>query len=314
MLLLRENEGKYRMRNILVTGGTVFVSKFVAEYFVKKGDCIFVLNRNTRPQVKGVTLIEGDRNRLGDTLKGYRFDVVLDITAYTKDDVENLINALGDIQDYIFISSSAVYPETLSQPFKEEQECGANSIWGDYGIRKLEAEKYLTEHVPQAYILRPPYLYGPMQNIYREPFVFDCAKNDRPFYIPKDGDMKLQFFHVEDLCRFIDVLLEKKPENHIFNVGNQDVVNINQWVQLCYDVAGKALKVINVDSSHAQRRYFPFYDYEYQLDVSKQTELMPDTKSLYEGLRESWQWYCAHSDLVNKKPFFEYIDENLSHG
>lgn len=58
------------MRNILVTGGTVFVSKFVAEYFVKKGDRVFALNRNTRPQVKGVTLIEGDRNRLGDTLKG----------------------------------------------------------------------------------------------------------------------------------------------------------------------------------------------------------------------------------------------------
>lgn len=38
MPLLRENEGKYRMRNILVTGGTVFVSKFVAEYFVKNTD------------------------------------------------------------------------------------------------------------------------------------------------------------------------------------------------------------------------------------------------------------------------------------
>lgn len=300
------------MRNILVTGGTVFVSRYVAEYFVKKGDHVFVLNRNTKKQSAGVTLLEGDRSRLAAALKEYHFDVVLDVTAYTKADVENLVNGLGEIHDYIFISSSAVYPETLPQPFKEEQECGANSIWGDYGIRKLEAEEYLMQKVPQAYILRPPYLYGPMQNIYREPFVFDCAKSNRPFYMPKDGSMKLQFFHVEDLCRFIDILLEKKPENHIFNVGNKDAVEIKKWVQLCYKAVGKELKVINVDSSHAQRSYFPFYDYEYYLDVSKQTELMPDTKPLYDGLRESWQWYCEHSDLVNKKPFFKYIDENFN--
>lgn len=34
--------------------------------------------------------------------------------------------------------------------------------------------------------------------------------------------MKLQFFHVEDLCRFIDILVEKQPEQHIFNVGNKE--------------------------------------------------------------------------------------------
>ena len=63
------------MRKILVTGGTVFVSRYVAEYFVKKGDNVYVLNRNSRPQSKGVTLIEADRNALGNILKNYNFDV-----------------------------------------------------------------------------------------------------------------------------------------------------------------------------------------------------------------------------------------------
>lgn len=300
------------MRNILVTGGTVFVSRYVAEYFVKKGDKVYVLNRNSKPQSEGVTLIEADRNDLGDKLKEYRFDVVLDVTSYTKADVENLVTALGDIKDYIFISSSAVYPETLPQPFHEEQECGPNNIWGAYGTNKLEAEKYLQEHVPQAYILRPPYLYGPMQNVYREPFVFDCAMADRPFYIPKDGSMKMQFFHVEDLCRFIEILLEKKPEQKIFNVGNKDAVSINEWVALCYQVAGKKLRTINVDGSHPQRAYFSFYDYEYCLDVSKQEALMSETKPLYEGLQESYAWYRQHEDAVNKKPLFEYIDKEIA--
>ena len=33
-----------------------------------------------------------------------------------------------------------------------------------------------------------------MHNVYREAFVFECALADRKFYLPKDGEMKLQFF------------------------------------------------------------------------------------------------------------------------
>ena len=48
------------MRKILVTGGTVFVSRFIAEHYVAKGDEVYVLNRNTRPQSAAVKLIQAD--------------------------------------------------------------------------------------------------------------------------------------------------------------------------------------------------------------------------------------------------------------
>ena len=298
-----------KMRNILVTGGTVFVSKYVAEYYAKRGDKVYVLNRNSRPQPQGTILIEADRHNLGDCLKNYDFDVILDITSYNRTDVEELVHALGTIKQYIFLSSSAVYPETLPGPFREDQPCGPNAIWGDYGVNKWQAEQFLTEHVPQAYILRPPYLYGKMENVYREPFVFDCANADRPFYIPQDGTMPLQFFHVEDLCRFMDILLEQQPEQRIYNVGNKELVDINEWVKNCYEVVGKPLTTIYLDKSHPQRSFFQFYDYAYALDVTAQDILMPDTKPLKEGLRESYEWYMEHQDEVRKKPFFEYIDQ-----
>lgn len=50
--------------NILVTGGTTFVSKAIAEYFSNNN--VYVLNRNTKKQLNKVTLIEADRNNLGD--------------------------------------------------------------------------------------------------------------------------------------------------------------------------------------------------------------------------------------------------------
>ena len=83
------------MRRILVTGGTVFVSRYVSEYFADKGDAVYVLNRNHRPQPRGCTLIEADRHQLGDRLRQYVFDAVLDVTAYTGEDVSDLLDALG---------------------------------------------------------------------------------------------------------------------------------------------------------------------------------------------------------------------------
>lgn len=296
---------------ILVTGGTTFVSRFVASYFAKKGNDVYVLNRGSKSQLRNVTLLQADRNNLGDKLKPFEFDAVLDITGYNREHVENLVKALGKFKDYIFISSSAVYPETLSQPFTEEQPCGANSVWGKYGTDKLTAETYLRQTIPHAYILRPPYLYGPMQNLYREPFAFDCAEQGRRFYIPGQGSMKLQFFHVEDLCRFMEQLLEQHPENKVFNVGNPEMVTVSQWVQLCYDVVGTTLNTVPVEGHH-QRSYFCFHDYDYCLDVSKQMALMPKVKTLREGLQESYAWYCAHREEVARKPYMEYIDKNLS--
>ena len=299
------------MRKILVTGGTVFVSRFVAEYFVRLGDQVYVLNRNTKEQPAGVILIEADRNNLGDQLKQYEFDAVLDINSYTRVDVENLVTALGSIRDYIFISTSAVYPETLPQPFVETQKCGPNSLWGAYGTNKLEAEDYLTEHVPQAYILRPPYLYGPMEHVYRSPFAFDCAEAERPFYIPGDGSLKLQFFHVEDLCRLMQILLEKHPEERIYNVGNPNAVTVKEWVQLCYEAAGKSVEMVSVGDEHPAGKYFPFPTYEYFLDVSRQSALLPDAKPMADGIMEEYAWYRENREKIARRPYMDYIDENL---
>lgn len=299
------------MRKILVTGGTVFVSRFVANYLKNDND-VYVLNRNTRKQPDGVTLIEADRNHLKDVLRNYHFDAVVDVCAYHKQDIEHLIAALNsDVKDYIFISSSAVYPETNVQPFHESQSLGANSIWGKYGTDKLEAERCLLSHIPNAYILRPPYLYGPMQNVYREPFVFECALNNRPFYIPKDGKMKLQFFHVEDLCKVIEKILETHPNEHIYNVGNEDLVDINTYVSLCYKVAGKPLSTVHIYEHENWRDYFSFYDYEYALDVTRQKALLEKTKDLEEGLRESFAWYVKHTEEVLRKNYIEFIDEHF---
>lgn len=297
---------------LLITGGTTFVSKYAAVYFAEQGYDVYVLNRNSKRQVDGVTLIEADRHKLGDRIRDIRFDAILDITAYDAADIEDLFNALGSFGQYVMVSSSAVYPEYAKQPFIEDGETAENKFWGKYGTDKIGAEKKLTELCREAYILRPPYLYGPMNNVYREAFVFDCAKNDRKFYLPGDGEMRLQFLHVRDLCKIMEMIINTLPDDHVINVGNKDAVTVKEWVTLCYKCLGKEPVFVNVDKDVEQRKYFSFYDYEYFLDIKKQRSFYPDTISLEDGLMESARWYLENEEDVRKKPLMKFIDDELA--
>ena len=296
--------------NILITGGTAFVSRTAAAYFARRGDSVTVLNRGNRPQPEGVTSIIADRMALGERLRGRRFDAVLDITAYTEEHVKALLDSGVQFDDYIFISSSAVYNDAGDCVFREDAPCGENAVWGAYGANKRKAELYLRAHCPQAYVLRPPYLYGEWNNIYREAFVFDCADADRPFYLPREGEMRLQFFHAEDLCRFISLLLERHPAERVYNVGNPQAVTVREWVTLCYRAAGKEPTFVSVSGEVPQRSYFCFHDYAYYLDVSRMASLMPDTLPLDEGLRRSYKFYRRYPDCIYRRnPYLVNIAE-----
>lgn len=287
---------------------------FASEKFNNKYK-VYVLNRNNHSQVENVKLINSSRENLGDKLEKYNFDIIIDITSYTKNDVKFILDSLGNsinnLSEYILLSSSAVYPEILNLPFKESDEVGKNIFWNDYGLNKIEAEKYLLENFERCYILRPPYLYGPENNIYRESFIFDCAEQNRKFYIPENKEMKLQFFYIEDLCKVIENILIKNPKEKIFNVGNEVCISILDWVKLCYEVVGEKLEVINVSKEIPQRNYFPFYAYEYYLDVTKQKSLLNKTTNLKIGLEKSYQWYKNNKDKVNRKNYFDFIDNEL---
>lgn len=61
------------MKKMLITGGTVFVSRYATEFFIKNYE-VYVLNRNSKPQSSGVTLIEADSHNLNNIKKiSFRF-------------------------------------------------------------------------------------------------------------------------------------------------------------------------------------------------------------------------------------------------
>lgn len=133
----------------------------------------------------------------------------------------------------------------------------------------------------------------------------------KSFYIPNDGKMKLQFFHVEDLCKLIEIIINQHFQDQIINVGNNEIIDINRFVELCYQIVNVPLKKVFVDNSYNQRDYFSFHNYEYILDVTKQNKLLLEQKDLITGLMESYQWYLDHPTEIIKKDYYNFIDSRL---
>ena len=89
----------------------------------------------------------------------------------------------------------------------------------------------------------------------------------------------------------------------------------HECVKLCYKAVAKKPEFRFVNADVSQREYFPFHDYEYVLDVSKQEKLMPETISLEEGLAKEFAWYKENPDSVYyRKPYSDAIARLYQNG
>lgn len=296
---------------ILVTGGTVFVSRCCAAWFSRRGHDVTVLNRGSRAQLPGVAHIRGDRLQAASLLAGMHFDAVIDATAYTGQDAAVLAEATRSAGAHLLISSSAVYPDTLPQPFREDMPTGPNRHWGAYGTGKIDAEQALLSCTDNVWIVRPPYLYGPWNEVYREAFIFECAMAGLPVFLPEEGQLPLQFFHIADLCRLLERILEERPAQHVLNCGNPEAITALEWVRLCASAAGTPVETRPIPPDVPVRSCFPFHPYAYELDVSLQQQLLPGLTPIDAGLQDCWHWWRGHRELIRRKPLMDFIRTHL---
>ena len=82
-------------------------------------------------------------------------------------------------------------------------------------------------------------------------------------------------------------------------------------MRLCYAVLGREPVLRYVRADVPQRSYFPFYDYEYVLDVEAMRRLLPEPTPLTESLRRSYKWYSENRGLIVRKPLLDFIAVNL---
>ncbi len=307
---------------VLVLGGSYFVGKKLVEYLAEKGYDVTVLNRGTKPvSEKNVTQLCCDRNDaegMKTVLSGKVFDYVIDVSWQDVSWVKHLCDALDfeSVKKLVFISSSAVYDvEHLAIPFKEEDTLAENKYWTFYGQGKIDAEKYysnvLRNKSTNLVMLRPPYIYGEYNYAQRESLIFRQLVGNKPVVIPKSNP-KLQFIYTEDLAAIIDCLLKTDTgKEYVCNVGNRDAVTSKEWVEACAMAAGKKADIMEIDYAELDRNvrdFYPFFDYDNVLDVSKVNQVICQETDFEEGLKKSYEWFLDNKENI---VFKANVDKNL---
>lgn len=304
------------MKKILIMGGNQFVGKKIVEKFLEKNYTVYALNRGRRKNIEGVIFLKADRNNffeMENVLKNIEIDIIVDVSAYTGEQVDILHKLMKNkFKQYILISSASVYNNIEYTPVNEESLVGENLIWGDYAKNKYLAEKKTIENSNlynfKYTIFRPFYIYGIGNNLERENYFFSRIKYNLPIFIPSKNNI-IQFGYVEDLVLAIESSIENSDfYNQIFNISGDEYVTMSEFAEICGKVMSKKaiIKYINTEENKIKARdWFPFREVNLYGDISKlQNTGFRNTYSLVKGLEKTYK-YNNENDLIVKPTLYK---------
>jgi 2'-hydroxyisoflavone reductase len=179
------------MKNILVIGGSYFAGRvFVEELRSHSEYAIYVLNRGRRPlKLEGVNEIVCDRHdkaALSKVMPPLEWHAIIDFCAYQPADVETLLQSLSSqVWQYIYISTTTVYQNSLALPMQEDTPKVTGPLpgpSGDYAYNKWLTEiklRELCEGKGIAHVsLRPAFIYGKYNYAPRESYFFNLITKE----------------------------------------------------------------------------------------------------------------------------------------
>ena len=299
------------MKKILIMGGNQFVGKEIVKKFLEKDYTIYILNRGTRKNIEEVIFFKVDRDNfieMENILKNIDVDIIIDVSAYTEEQVDILHKVMKNrFKQYILISSASVYNNIESTPANEESQTGENLIWGDYAKNKYLAEKKTIENSKiynfKYTIFRPFYIYGVGNNVDRENYFFSRIKYNLPIYIPSKNNI-IQFGYVEDLALAIESSIGNSDfYNQTFNISGDEYVTMSEFSEICGKVMNKKaiIKYINTEENKIKARdWFPFREVNLFGDISKlENTGFRNTYSLIQGSAKTYK-YNDENDLITK--------------
>jgi 2'-hydroxyisoflavone reductase len=212
---------------ILVLGGTRFIGIYITELAIKRGHRVTLFNRGkTNPQLFAkLEKLKGDRDGQLDSLRGRKWDVVIDDSGFIPRQVRLSAELLApSVRQYLFMSSVSVYAN-FAAAADEDSPVGRLSDEriekvdeNTYGPLKALCEKALSAALPgRVTLLRPGYIVGPGDNSDRFTYWPARAARGGEMLAPDAAADPIQFVDVRDLARFTLDLLERNVAG-TFNV------------------------------------------------------------------------------------------------
>jgi GDP-L-fucose synthase len=297
---------------IVVAGGTGLAGSAIVRAYQAAGEEVIPVSR------KVVDLL--DRDATFKFIKEVKPALIVDAAAkvggigannsfpveFLSDNVRiqsNLMEAAhaADVEKFIFLGSSCIYPRDCAQPIKEEYLLTGpleetNSAYAVAKIAGIELIKSFRKEYGRSWIsLMPTNLYGINDNFelqgshvlpaFIRRFVEAAEKNAPVETLWGSGSPKREFLHVDDLASAVVHLGKNYNSSEHLNIGTGEDLTIKELAQLVAELSGFNGELA-WDSSK------PDGTPRKVLDVSKAKALGWSPKiSLRDGIASTIAWY-----------------------
>jgi GDP-L-fucose synthase len=223
----------------------------------------------------------------------------------------NLIDAAhkADIQKFIFLGSSCIYPKFAPQPLKEEylltDSLEPTNEW--YAIAKIAGVK-ACEAIRKQYgkdfvSLMPTNLYGPNDNFdLKSSHVLpammrkfhEAKATNAPVKLWGSGTPMREFLHVDDLAQAVLFAVENILPEHLYNVGTGTDVTIKELAETIQAIVDHKGEIVwdSTKPDGTPRKL---------MDSSKLQSLGWNPKySLKDGANDTYNWFKSHQENYKK--------------
>ena len=235
----------------------------------------------------------------------------------------NLIRSAheNDIEKFIFLGSSCIYPKFAPQPIKEEylltDSLEPTNQW--YAIAKISGVKLieaLRKQFGRDYVsLMPTNLYGPNDNFDLKtshvlPAMirkFHEAKenNHSPVTLWGSGTPMREFLHVDDLGQAVLFALEHELDDHLYNVGSGSDLTIKNLAEMIQNVVGHSGEIVWDDSK-------PDGTPKKLMDSSRlNDEGWESIIELCRGIEMTYDWFLENIDSFKEVKFKKLDDGSV---
>ena len=325
-------------KRILITGGAGFVGSNYIHYILQKYEHWHVVNLDKLTYAGNLEtlrdiskdpryqFIKGDiaDSDLVDKLMQTGFDLVINFAAETHVDRSILdpapfikTNVIGtytllegarrhSIKKFIHLSTPEVYggASPTTGKFREDSPLLPNN---PYSASKAAADHicrafYRTYGVDVSYT-RFANAFGPYQ--YPEklmPLTITFALKNKPIPVYGDGQERRNWIFVDDICRAIDLIIEKGKPGEAYNIPSEyEMTNL--------DLVTKILDIL--DKPHDLIKFVPqrpAHDWQYPLDPTK---IKKDLKwemvhKFDDAVKSTIDWYVKNERWWQKLPVLDY--------
>jgi GDP-L-fucose synthase len=292
-------------RVLISKGYTNLIARTSRELDLKNQQAVALFFENEKPAI-----VIDAAARVGGILanNNYPYQFLMENMQIQNNLIENSLKY--NVEKFIFLGSSCIYPKLAEQPLKEEclltGTLEPTNEW--YAIAKItgiKACEAIRKQFNKDYVsLMPTNLYGTHDNFDLKtshvlPAMlrkFHEAKenNNAPVILWGTGAPMREFLFVDDLAEAVVFALENKLPDHLYNVGTSTDLTIKELAETIQKAVGHTGEIIwDITKPDGTPRKL--------LDVSKMHNLGWNHKiNLEKGIEKTYAWFLENTHIIKE--------------